>query len=68
MCFVCWSIAGASLTAAAIDRKCNHSRITNKVKSKFNNLKEKYYVKNFVPNTPFVLHRDRMPDVQTRET
>ena len=39
MCFVCWGLAGIGLTAAAIDKKCNHSRITNKVKNKFNHLK-----------------------------
>ena len=68
MCFLCWSIAGAGLTAAAIDKKCNHSRITNRVKNKFNHLKEKYYAKDFVPNPSFVLRRNRMSNVQSRET
>ena len=68
MCFVCWSLAGIGLTAAAIDKKCNHSRITNKFKNKFNHLKRSYDTKDFVPDTSSVLHSSRMSSVQTRET
>lgn len=69
MCLICWSVAGAGFAAAAIDKKCNHSRIINKVKTKFNNFKNKYhYGKNFVPNTSPVLQRKRVPNVQTRKT
>lgn len=65
MCFICWSIAGVGLTAAAIDKKFNHSKITNHIKTKF--LKKYNRNEDIVPNTSFVLRRNGMPSMQTRK-